>query len=183
MMTTFPSPVAGMLTAVLLGSAGCGYHDRQNQPADDPPLPPSASGAPDAAPSTLSAATLRPLHIEITGRDYQWLVHYPGADGKLGTPDDRYTRRHVNLPANVPARIDLKSDDYLYTLALPRWDKKEIAVPDMTFSIHLQADETGTYELRGDQMCGYAHPQLLGRLVVQSPEEFIAWMNRQDRVQ
>ena len=125
-----------------------------------------------------AAEELMSLHIEITGQDYQWSVRYPGPDGLLGTADDVLTGREVNVPVNVKTQIDLKSGDFIYTFALPHWGLKEIAVPDMTFTLHLVAENTGSFELLGDQMCGYSHPDLLGTITIQSQEDFAAWLDK-----
>ncbi len=76
----------------------------------------------------------------------------------------------------VKVKLDLASKDYIYTLALPRWKKREIAVPDLSFSIKFQPDEVGTYKLLGDQMYGYTHPNLLGTLTVLSRSDFEDWL-------
>jgi len=44
----------------------------------------------------------------------------------------------------------------------------------MTF----ETDSVGTYELLGDQLCGYAHRSLLANLIVQSRAEFDAWCHQ-----
>jgi cytochrome c oxidase subunit 2 len=102
-------------------------------------------------------------------------------DGALGTEDDICARHHVHLPKNTKVRLQLTSDDYLYTLTLPEWDLKEMAVPDMVFTLEFETKQIGQYDLLGDQMCGYAHEELLGRLVVQSHEDFNSWLHDRQR--
>ena len=123
------------------------------------------------------AAPKRPdrLRIEITGHEFQWHVRYPGPDGKLGTADDVAGRRHVRVPVGRHVELILQSRDYLYTLALPHERLKEIAVPDLTFSMRLTAKRVGTFELRGDQFCGYSHPELIGEFVVMTEPDFERW--------
>ena len=75
------------------------------------------------------------LHIEVTGEEFEWYVRYAGNDETLGTEDDYFTRRNVTLLVGTDTTIDLKSNDYLYSFALPHLELKEIAVPDRTFSL------------------------------------------------
>jgi cytochrome c oxidase subunit 2 len=89
------------------------------------------------------------------------------------------TLRDVHLPTNTPTRIRLMSDDYVYTFAVPHFGVNQIAVPEMVFPVDLQPTAVGTYELLGDQLCGYAHPALLGKLVVDTEAGFTAWLDRQ----
>ncbi|MCH8156076.1 MAG: Kdo hydroxylase family protein, partial [Proteobacteria bacterium] len=63
-------------------------------------------------------------------------------------------------------KLVLHSLDYLYSLALPHVSLKEIAVPDLTFSMRLTPEQVGSFELRGDQFCGYSHPDLMGDFLV-----------------
>jgi len=115
------------------------------------------------------------LQIEITGFEFQWHIRYPGPDGELGTDDDVRDLRHVHVPQGRDVELVLHSRDYLYTLALPHASLKEIAVPDLTFSLRLTPDEVGSYELLGDQFCGYSHPDLMGAFVVMTESDFEKW--------
>ena len=116
------------------------------------------------------------IHIEVTGEDFEWYVRYAGNDETLGTEDDHFTRRNVTLLAGTHTTIDLKSNDYLYSFALPHLGLKEIAVPDLKFSLEFSPEETGEFKLQGDQLCGYQHPKLMGNVQVLSPQDFANWL-------
>lgn len=119
--------------------------------------------------------------VGLTGHDFTWHVCYPGPDGELGTEDDIRARRDVHLPENTKVRLRLTSDDYLYTLSLPHWNLKEIAVPDLVFQLEFQTDRFGRFDIRGDQMCGYAHADLLSQLVVQPHDQYDSWLEDRQR--
>lgn len=119
---------------------------------------------------------IQSMTVEITGHDYKWIVRYPGEDGKLETPDDVFGRQDLHVPVGVETTVLLKSRDYVYTFALPDMNCREIAVPDLEFTLRFKPDAAGTYELVGDNMCGSTHPDLLGKLVVQTAPEFRAWL-------
>jgi len=117
-----------------------------------------------------------PLIVEVTGSDYQWQLRYPGADGQLHTPDDIHAVRHPHVPVHTKTIFQLNSHDFLYTFAVPKLNLNEIAVPDLTFTIEFTVDKVGEIEFQGDQFCGYTHPELSGTLIVESQEEFEAWL-------
>lgn len=125
----------------------------------------------------------QPYKVRITGRDFRWHMCYPGPDDTLGTSDDIQDERHLHLPAHTRVQLELTSDDYVYSLAFPHWNEKEIAVPDLRFQLEFQTHDAGTFDLRGNQMCGYTHPELLGQLTVHSPGEFDAWLDQRRRWQ
>ncbi len=122
---------------------------------------------------------VREVKIEMTGHDFKWASHYAGRDGKMGTDDDIHAQQILHVPIDAEVEIVLKSLDYLYSLEVPLAEKKEIAVPDLTFSLSFKADKMGTFEMPGDQMCGYTHPDLMGTLIVESQEDFAKWVKSQ----
>ena len=122
-----------------------------------------------------------PFTVEITGEEFQWHIRYPGPDGQLGTSDDIHALRNMHLPVKTKTKINLTSRDYIYTLVFPNRELREIAVPDMVFSLEFESETTGTFDLIGDQFCGYAHPDLLGKLVVQTHRDFDVWLRQMQR--
>lgn len=156
--------VPQMAFAILLLTIGC----QQNGPQ------------PDKKTATATASetkTWDKLELEVVGHEFQWQLRYPGSDKQLGTADDLLAIRNLHLPENAQVTLLLKSKDYLYTYSIPHFHKQEIAVPDMTFRLELPTGKPAQYPFRGDQFCGYSHPQLSGQLVVESAEEFNEWLN------
>lgn len=151
----------GFLSAVILG---CGGPSGRTEDAG------SVTGVAECADTAARAA----FAVQVTGSDFRWHVRYPGPDGRAGTEDDVRGERDVHLPACTSARIDLESDDYIYTFSLPHLGLREIAVPAMTFALEFDTGPVGTYDLRGDQLCGYAHPALIGKLVIEPAADFDA---------
>ena len=66
-----------------------------------------------------SAAPKVPALAEITGRQFQWVMRYPGPDGKLNTSDDLFTVNDLHFVKNKQALIYLKSSDVLHSFFLP----------------------------------------------------------------
>ena len=120
------------------------------------------------------------LVIRMTGDDYRWEVRYPGPDGRLDTRDDVLDTRDLNVPEGTKVRVLLESWDYVYTLAVPEFGLKEIVVPDMAFELRLPASEPGSFQLLGDHMCGYDHPELIGTLVVWTRNDYERWLATAD---
>ena len=113
-----------------------------------------------------------PLEIEVTARDYEWHVRYPGTDGVLGTDDDIRDVGSLHVPFGVPTRLHMRSKDYIYTLHLPGQDERQVAIPELEFDIFFTEEDKGEYPMRGDQMCGFSHDSLIGRLYVETEERF-----------
>jgi cytochrome c oxidase subunit 2 len=108
--------------------------------------------------------------IEVTGDEFNWYFRYPGHDGVLGTSDDQHSVQHLYLPDNARVNLKLRSNDYVYSFALPELGMKEIAVPGLSFELHFATQGEQTLELKGDQLCGFAHETLIGKVYVRNQE-------------
>lgn len=94
----------------------------------------------------------------------------------LVTTGDAMTGLQLHVPVARPIVLILNSTDYVYTLELPDWKIKEIAVPKLEFRMEFRADDTGRFELVGDHLCRAEVQELRGTLVVESPSELIRWL-------
>lgn len=154
-----------ILTGVLLclAAAGCGR---------DAPAAPTVVAAGQATPRET-------IRVRITGGDYRWHIRYAGPDGLIETQDDVLTERHLHLPAYTDVRLELRSDDYVYSIYLPDYELVEMAFPGRPYDLELPTGPAGTTRLLGTQMCGFAHEELLGDLVVHERPEFDRWLGKQ----
>jgi cytochrome c oxidase subunit 2 len=128
------------------------------------------------------AAATGELDAEIVGNDYQLHVRYPGPDQRLHTPDDRFGTRDLHVPGGARVRVQLRSIDYVYLIEIPVVGIYEVAAPDLEFEFSFVAPQSGVHEFLGSEMCGYDHSGLLGKLRVQSSDEFVRTMKRLPQV-
>ncbi len=114
--------------------------------------------------------------VEVTGDEFNWYFRYPGPDGELGTSDDRHSVQDLYLPANSQVELNLHSNDYVYNFALPDLDLQEIAVPGLDFGLQFSTSDERTMQLLGDQMCGFEHETLIGKVYVRKAgSDFYDW--------
>lgn len=119
-----------------------------------------------------------PPTVEVTGRQFEWRLRYPGADGVLGTKDDIHTVNDLHVPLDEDVLVDLKSMDVLHDLFLPQVRVKQDAVPGMKIPVWFRAKEGGTYDLVCAELCGWGHYKMKGRLTVESRRDFQAWLDK-----
>lgn len=115
-------------------------------------------------------ASVESIVIEATGDDFNWYFRYPGYDGILGNEDDLYSVQNLFLPDHANVKLELASNDYLYTFALPEIGLKEIAVPGLSFELEFQTKSARVMQLLGDQFCGFSHDSLKGKVHVLNQE-------------
>ncbi|MDG3006601.1 cytochrome c oxidase subunit II [Paludisphaera mucosa] len=123
-----------------------------------------------------SAAPRTPVLAELTGRQFQWMMKYPGPDGRLNTPDDLFTVNDLHFVKDRTALIHLKSADVIHSFFLPQMRIKQDAVPGMTIPVWFDCDRAGRYELACAELCGWGHYKMRGDVVVHETErEFQEW--------
>lgn len=117
------------------------------------------------------------ITVEVTGDEYNWHFRYPGEDGILGTEDDKFSERNLYLPDNANVTLELNSKDYVYNITLPDIGIKEIAVPELDFSMQFKTKDEATWEFKGDQFCGFSHETLIGEVFIrnQASDGFYTW--------
>ncbi len=116
--------------------------------------------------------------VEVTGRQFEWRLRYPGRDGKIGTYDDVHAVNDLHIPVNEDILVDLKSMDVLHDFFLPNLRVKQDAVPGMAIPVWFRSLDTGTFDLVCAELCGWGHYKMKGRLTVESREEFEAYLER-----
>ena len=118
-----------------------------------------------------------PLVIDVVGRDFLWTFTYPGADQILGTEDDLVVTKDLHLPLGLDVRLRLTSEDYIYTFRARELELKEVAVPELQFTLDFKTDHQGKYELEVDPLCAvqFLHDDEMGWLVIEDREAFEHW--------
>jgi cytochrome c oxidase subunit 2 len=124
-----------------------------------------------------------PPTVEVTGRQFEWRLRYPGKDGVLGTPDDLFVVNDLHLPVNEEILVDLKSMDVLHSFFLPNCRVKQDAVPGMKIPVWFRATQVGRYDLVCAELCGWGHYKMKGRLTVEPRAEFDEWLSEKYRQQ
>jgi cytochrome c oxidase subunit 2 len=117
-----------------------------------------------------------PPTVEVTARQFEWRLKYPGPDGKLGTRDDLHVVNDLHLPVDTEILVDLKSMDVLHSFFLPNARVKQDAVPGMKIPVWFRCRDVGQYDIVCAELCGWGHYKMKGRLTIESKEDFEAWL-------
>ena len=138
---------------------------------------PIESAGPDGIVGTADDIPRKPL-VEVTGRQFEWRLRYPGADGELGTPDDVHLVNDLYVPVNEDVVIAIKSEDVLHSFFLPNLRVKQDLVPGMVQYTWFKAKKEGTYDIVCAELCGWGHYKMKGRLTVVSRDDFDRWIQK-----
>jgi cytochrome c oxidase subunit 2 len=139
--------------------------------------------------------------VEVVGQQWLWSFRLPGADGKLGTSETRditpenslglnrndaaalddvvVEGGELHLEVGKPVKMLLRSVDVLHDFYVPEFRAKMDMVPGMVTYFWLTPTRTGTFEVLCAELCGVGHPQMRGTVVVDTAEDYQAWLSQQ----
>ena len=137
--------------------------------------------------------------FEAVGQQWHWSYRFPGEDGQFGNVDIRHmtpenpfgmdpedpTGRDdiliaspiVHLPLDQPMRAWLRSKDVLHDFAVPQFRVKMDLVPGHVSYAWFTPTVAGEYEILCEELCGFAHHTMRGRVVVEERADFEAWLD------
>jgi cytochrome c oxidase subunit 2 len=102
--------------------------------------------------------------------------------------DDVYVPQEMHLVVNKPVKLVINSKDVIHDVGLPHFRMKMDAVPGTPttmwftprFTTKEMKERTGNpdfvFEISCDQMCGKGHTGMRGTIIVETQEEFDAWI-------
>ena len=138
------------------------------------------------------------LQVEVTGMQFAWYFHYPGADYAFGRtrpelvepgagnpigldPKDPYAAddfitSELVLPAGREVDLHLHAQDVIHGFAIPAMRLKQNAVPGQEIHVHFTPTIPGTYAILCTQLCGLGHYRMNANLRVLPPDQFATWL-------
>ena len=141
------------------------------------------------------------VEYEVLAQQWQWQFRYPGADGVLGTADSGLVAQsnpfgvnpedpngfddvivndpQMRLPLGQPVKTLLRSNDVLHNFTVPQFRVKMDLVPGLVSYMWFEPTVVGTYDVLCEELCGIGHFVMRGQVVVQTREDFDAWLANQ----
>lgn len=136
--------------------------------------------------------------VEVLGQQWQWRYRLPGADGRLGRSDVRFVSPEqpfgldpddpaglddvlvdsgeLHLPLGRPVVMLLRSRDVLHNFYVPPFRAKMDLVPGLVSRFWVTPTQAGSFEILCAELCGVGHFNMRGRVVVEDPSAYTAWL-------
>ena len=135
--------------------------------------------------------------VHAVGQQFNWNFHLPGPDGQFGrrdihlvsnsnplgldstdaaAKDDLVTLGELHVPVDRSVIVETSSKDVIHNFALPHMRAAQDAIPGQVIPMWFRPIKTGTYEIVCGQLCGLGHYGMKGSLVVDTPEDYQAWL-------
>ena len=139
--------------------------------------------------------------VEVVGQQWFWSFRLPGADGKLGTADNRLISEDnilginpndpygqddiiidgndLHLAAGQPVKMLLRSVDVLHNFYVPEFRAKMDMVPGMITYFWMEPTRVGTYDVLCAELCGVGHGYMGGTVLIDKVEDYDLWISEQ----
>jgi cytochrome c oxidase subunit 2 len=128
-------------------------------------------------PITRSGQPQPPL-AEIIGRQFDWQIRYPGADGTFDSPDDLVTVNELHVPLDRQVVLAVASDDAPHRLWIPSMRVSQMAVPSKRQYVWFEPVQVGYYDIVSSPSCAWGHCRIKGRLIVETRQQFEEYLER-----
>ncbi len=138
--------------------------------------------------------------VNMIGKQFEWISHYPGPDGRFGrrdisliTPtnnigldrsdpngaDDIVSINQMNLPVNKPVIVYLSSQDVIHSMGIAEMRVKQDAIPGIQIPVWWVPTELGQFEVNCSQLCGLGHYRMRGFVTIMEQDEYDAWLEEE----
>ena len=85
----------------------------------------------------------------------------------------------IHLPIDQPVKVLLRSIDVLHDFYVPEFRAKMDMVPGTVTFFWLTPTRTGRFDILCFELCGTGHYAMRGNVVVDSQDDYQAWLSEQ----
>ena len=116
--------------------------------------------------------------VRVVAQQWAWSFLHPGKDGKLDTQDDVFTVDELHVVVDKNYHFELVSKDVMHSFSVPVFRLKQDTIPGRVIKGWFKATATGTHDIQCTEMCGLGHGIMAARIVIETPEQHAAWLDK-----
>lgn len=107
------------------------------------------------------------MTVKVNAYQWGWKFTYPnGVESPL----------EFHVPSNTPVEMLMTSNDVIHSFHLPSFRQKSDILPNRYTKIWFDSGAPATYRVYCSEYCGKLHSDMYAKLVVDSPEDYEAWL-------
>jgi len=110
------------------------------------------------------------LDINVTGLQFAWLFNYPDSDVTAG---------ELHVPIGREVKLNISANDVIHAFWVPEFRLKQDAIPGRETQLRFTPKIAGVYSVICAELCGSYHGGMKTQVIVETPEEFDAWIQSQ----
>ena len=114
--------------------------------------------------------------VEVVGHQWWWEFNYAHPDD----PEKKLvTSNELHIPVDAVVNLTLDSEDVLHSFWIPKIAGKVDLVPNSLNRMWIKGEETGHFFGQCAEFCGVSHANMRFDVIVETQEEFDAWLRRE----
>ena len=107
------------------------------------------------------------MEVFVVAKQWMWKIQQPSGMREIN---------ELHVPVDRPVKLTMTSEDTIHSFFVPEFRVKKDVVPGRYTTVWFQATKPGEYHLFCTQYCGTNHANMIGRIVVMTPEAYGAWV-------
>ena len=107
------------------------------------------------------------LEIFVTGKQWMWRAQHPDGQREIN---------ELHVPLGRRVKLTMTSEDVLHAYFIPAFRTKADVVPGRYTTTWFVPTKVGTYHLFCAEYCGTQHSGMIGKVIVQEPSDYQAWL-------
>lgn len=120
------------------------------------------------------AKNLTPLSVDVNAIQYAFLFTYP---------DSGIVSGELHVPVGQPIKLNISAGDVIHAFWVPQLRLKQDAVPGRETKISFTPERLGEYPIICAELCGPYHGAMKTQLIIESQEDYQAWIQEQQVAQ
>ena len=111
------------------------------------------------------------LNVYVVAKQWMWKLSHEGGQREINS---------LHVPTGRPVRLTMISEDVIHSFYVPAFRTKRDVLPGRYSSLWFEPTRPGVYHLFCAEYCGTDHSRMIGKVIVQTPEEFARWQADQN---
>lgn len=107
------------------------------------------------------------VEINVVAKQWMWKVAHESGPREINA---------LHIPVGRPVRLTMISEDVIHSFYVPAFRTKQDVLPGRFTTLWFEAVKPGNYHLFCAEYCGTEHSKMIGRVFVQSPDEYASWI-------
>jgi len=102
------------------------------------------------------------------GRQWMWKFQHPEGQREIN---------ELHIPVGQAVKMKMISQDVIHSLYFPAFRTKQDVLPGRYTTLWFEPTKTGTFHIFCTEYCGADHSTMIGRVIVQTAEEYERWLS------
>jgi cytochrome c oxidase subunit 2 len=107
------------------------------------------------------------LEAVVVAKQWMWKIQHEEGKREIN---------ELHVPLGQPFKLTMTSEDVIHSFYIPAFRVKQDVVPGRYVTEWFQPTKAGTYHLFCAEFCGADHSVMSGKIIVQEPREYQAWL-------